>query len=52
MVGVGGKIVNVEKGMWEKGLERDEVKNMIQGLGMGLGVEGEDRKEGNIEKLG
>ena len=53
MVGLGGKIVKVEKGMWEKGLERDEVKKMIEGVGVGFGVEGEEeRKKGKIEKVG
>ena len=52
-----GKILNVEKAMWHKAFESDEVNNIIQALGIRFGVqkEGEtgevDSKEANIEKL-
>ena len=45
-----GKILNVEKAMWHKAFESDEVNNIIQALGIRFGV-GEDSKEANIEKL-
>ena len=45
-----GKILNVEKAMWHKAFESDEVNNIIQALGVRFGV-GEDSKEANIEKL-
>ena len=46
-----GKILNVEKAMWHKAFESDEVNNIIQALGIRFGVDGEDSKEANIEKL-
>ena len=52
-----GKILNVEKAMWHKAFESDEVNNIIQALGIRFGIqkEGEtgevDSKEANIEKL-
>lgn len=52
-----GKILNVEKAMWHKAFESDEVNNIIQALGIRFGVqkEGEngevDSKEANIDKL-
>lgn len=52
-----GKILNVEKAMWHKAFESDEVNNIIQALGIRFGVQkagetGEvDSKEANIEKL-
>ena len=46
-----GKILNVEKAMWHKAFESDEVNNIIQALGIRFGVNGEDSKEANIEKL-
>ena len=46
-----GKILNVEKAMWHKAFESDEVNNIIQALGMRFGVDGEDSKEANIDKL-
>lgn len=46
-----GKILNVEKAMWHKAFERDEVNNIIQALGIRFGVDGEDSKEANIDKL-
>lgn len=46
-----GKILNVEKAMWHKAFENDEVNNIIQALGIRFGVDGEDSKEANIDKL-
>lgn len=46
-----GKILNVEKVMWHKAFESEEVNNIIQALGIRFGVESEDSKEANIEKL-
>ena len=51
-----GKILNVEKAMWHKAFESQEVNNIIQALGIRFGVqkEGEeevDSKEANIDKL-
>ena len=46
-----GKILNVEKAMWHKAFESDEVNNIIQALGISFGVDGEDSKEANIDKL-
>lgn len=45
-----GKILNVEKAMWHKAFESDEVNNIIQALGIRFGV-GEDSKEANLDKL-
>ena len=45
-----GKILNVEKVMWHKAFESDEVNNIIQALGVRFGVNG-DSKEVNIDKL-
>ena len=45
-----GKILNVEKAMWHKAFESDEVNNIIQALGIRFGVDGEDSKEANIDK--
>lgn len=45
-----GKILNVEKAMWHKAFESDEVNNIIQALGVRFGLD-EDSKEANIEKL-
>ena len=45
-----GKILNVEKAMWHKAFESEEVNNIIQALGIRFGL-GEDSKEANIEKL-
>ncbi len=45
-----GKILNVEKAMWHKAFESDEVNNIIQALGVRFGM-GENSKEANIEKL-
>ncbi|MDD6471974.1 MAG: DNA topoisomerase (ATP-hydrolyzing) subunit B [Bacteroidales bacterium] len=46
-----GKILNVEKAMWHKAFESDEVNNIIQALGVRFGLNPEDTKEANIEKL-
>ena len=47
-----GKILNVEKAMWHKAFESDEVNNIIQALGIRFGVDGdEDSKKANIDKL-
>jgi len=46
-----GKILNVEKAMWHKAFESDEVNNIIQALGIRFGLNGEDSKEANIDKL-
>ena len=46
-----GKILNVEKAMWHKAFESDEVNNIIQALGIRFGVDGEDSKEANTDKL-
>ena len=47
-----GKILNVEKAMWHKAFESDEVNNIITALGIRFGVDGdEDSKKANIDKL-
>ena len=46
-----GKILNVEKVMWHKAFESDEVNNIIQALGVRFGLDSEDSKKANIEKL-
>ena len=46
-----GKILNVEKAMWHKAFESDEVNNIIQALGIRFGVDSEDSKAANIDKL-
>ena len=47
-----GKILNVEKAMWHKAFESDEVNNIIQALGVRFGVDGEeDSKKANIDTL-
>ena len=47
-----GKILNVEKAMWHKAFESDEVNNIITALGVRFGVDGEDdSKKANIDKL-
>ena len=46
-----GKILNVEKAMWHKAFESDQVNNIIQALGIRFGVDGEDSKQANLEKL-
>ena len=51
MLPLRGKILNVEKAMWHKAFESDEVNNIIQALGVRFGLNPEDTKEANIEKL-
>ena len=47
-----GKILNVEKAMWHKAFESDEVNNIITALGVRFGIDGEDdSKKANIDKL-
>ena len=46
-----GKILNVEKVMWHKVFESESVMNIIQSIGVRFGVNGEDDKEANIDKL-
>ena len=46
-----GKILNVEKVMWHKAFESDEVNNIIQATGVRFGLDPEDSKKANLEKL-
>ena len=46
-----GKILNVEKVMWHKAFESDEVNNIIQAIGVRFGLDPEDSKKANLEKL-
>jgi len=46
-----GKILNVEKVQWHKVFDAESVTNIIQAIGVRFGVDGEDTKEANIEKL-
>ena len=46
-----GKIFNVERVMWHKAFEHEEVNNIIQALGVRFGLNPEDSKEANYEKL-
>ena len=47
-----GKILNVEKAMWHKAFESDEVNNIITALGIRFGVDGDDdSKKANIDKI-
>ena len=46
-----GKILNVEKSMWHKAFESDEVNNIIQALGVRFGVDAEDSKKANLDKI-
>ena len=46
-----GKILNVEKVQWHRVFEAESVMNIIQSIGVRFGVDGEDSKEANIEKL-
>jgi DNA gyrase subunit B len=41
----------VEKVMWHKAFESDEVNNIIQAIGVRFGLDPEDSKKANIEKL-
>ena len=45
-----GKIFNVERVMWHKAFEHEEVNNIIQALGVRFGLE-EDSKQANYDKL-
>ena len=46
-----GKILNVEKVMWHKAFESDEINNIIQAIGVRFGLDPEDSKKANIDKL-
>jgi DNA gyrase subunit B len=46
-----GKILNVEKVQWHRVFEAESVMNIIQSIGVRFGVDGEDSKEANIDKL-
>ena len=46
-----GKILNVEKVQWHKAFEAESVMNIIQSIGVRFGVDGEDSKEANTDKL-
>lgn len=45
-----GKILNVEKAMYHKALESDEIRNIYTALGVTIGTE-EDTKAANLTKL-
>lgn len=45
-----GKILNVEKAMYHKALESEEIRNIYTALGVTIGTE-EDSKEANMVKL-
>ena len=46
-----GKILNVENVQWHKVFEAESVMNIIQSIGVRFGVDGEDSKEANTDKL-
>ncbi|MCQ2213580.1 MAG: DNA topoisomerase (ATP-hydrolyzing) subunit B [Bacteroidaceae bacterium] len=46
-----GKIFNVERVMWHKAFEHEEVNNIIQALGVRFGLDPSDSKEANYDKL-
>ena len=46
-----GKILNVEKVQWHKVFEAESVSIILQAIGVRFGVDGEDSKEANIDKL-
>ena len=46
-----GKILNVEKVQWHKVFESESVNIILQAIGVRFGIDGEDSKEANIEKL-
>ena len=46
-----GKILNVEKVPWHRVFEAESVMNIIQSIGVRFGVDGEDDREANIDKL-
>ena len=45
-----GKILNVEKAMYHKAFESDEIRNIYTALGVTIGME-EDSKAANLDKL-
>ena len=46
-----GKIFNVERVMWHKAFDHEEVNNIIQALGVRFGLNPDDAKEANYDKL-
>ena len=46
-----GKILNVEKVQWHKVFEAESVNIILQAIGVRFGIDGEDSKEANIDKL-
>ncbi|MCQ2077450.1 MAG: DNA topoisomerase (ATP-hydrolyzing) subunit B [Bacteroidaceae bacterium] len=46
-----GKIFNVERVQWHQAFEHEEVNNIIQALGVKFGMNAEDTKEANYDKL-
>ena len=46
-----GKNLNVEKVQWHRVFEAESVMNIIQSIGVRFGVDGEDSKDANIDKL-
>jgi DNA gyrase subunit B len=46
-----GKIFNVERAMWHKAFEHEEVNNIFQALGVRFGMDPENGKEANYDKL-
>lgn len=46
-----GKIFNVERVMWHKAFDHEEVNNIIQALGVRFGLNPEDSKQANYDKL-
>ena len=46
-----GKIFNVERVMWHKAFEHEEVNNIIQALGVRFGLDETDGKAANFDKL-
>ena len=46
-----GKILNVEKVQWHKVFESESVNIILQAIGVRFGVDGDDSKEANIDKL-
>ncbi len=46
-----GKILNVERVQWHKVFESESVNIILQAIGVRFGVDSEDSKEANIEKM-
>jgi len=46
-----GKIFNVERAMWHRAFDHEEINNIIQALGVRFGLDPEDSKAANYEKL-